>query len=179
MLNDRLSSQFPCYVAADLGAGSGRVVAAQVVKGVLGLHELSRFTTSFAKDPGGRYLCWSIDAIENHLRQGIEKAAGMAPVHSVGVGSWGVDYVLLDAEHHRIGPAIRYRDERTEGMIERVTARMPAAEIYRTTGIQFQQFNTIYQLSALAIQEPKWVNETRYLLMIPDYLHYRLCGALS
>ncbi|MGO9339748.1 MAG: rhamnulokinase [Terracidiphilus sp.] len=179
MRNASLSSQFPCYVAADLGAGSGRVVAAQVVKGLLGLNELSRFTTSFAKHSGSKYLCWNIDAIERYLRQGIARAADMAPVHSVGVDSWGVDYVLLDAEHHRVGPAICYRDARTEGMIERVTARMSAAEIYRRTGIQFQQFNTIYQLSAMAIQEPKWVSDTRHVLMIPDYLHYRLCGALS
>ena len=179
MLNDSLSSQFPCYVAADLGAGSGRVVAAQVVKGLLGLHELSRFTTSFAKESGGAYLCWDIDSIEEHLRQAIAKAADVVPVRSVGVDSWAVDYVLLDAEHHRVGPAICYRDERTEGMIKRVTARMPAAEIYRRTGIQFQPFNSLYQLSAMAIQEPKWVSETRHLLMIPDYIHYRLCGALS
>jgi len=179
MLNNRLSSQLPCYVAADLGAGSGRVVAAQVVKGLLGMHELSRFTTSFAKESGGAYLCWDIDSIEGHLRQGIAKAAEMAPVRSVGVDSWGVDYVLLDAEHHRVGPAICYRDERTEGMIKRVTARMPAAEIYRRTGIQFQPFNSLYQLSAMAIQEPKWVSETRHLLMIPDYIHYRFCGTLS
>jgi rhamnulokinase len=179
MQDSSLSSQYPCYVAADLGASSGRLVAAQVVQGFLRLHEVSRFPTSFAKDPGSKYLCWGIDAIEKHLCQGIAKAADLAPVRSVGVDSWGVDYVLLDAEHHRVGPAICYRDDRTEGMIERVTARMPAAEIYRRTGIQFQPFNTIYQLAAMARQEPEWLRQTRHLLMVPDYLHYRLCGVLS
>ena len=172
-------SQFRSFVAADLGASSGRVIAGQIANGRLRLQEVSRFSTSFAKDSDSGYLCWGIDAIEEHVRQGIEFAATLAPITSVGVDSWGVDYVLLDAELQRIGLAICYRDNRTQGMIERVTARIPAAEIYRRTGIQFQPFNTLYQLAAMAAQEPDWLKETRHLLMIPDYLHYRLSGVLT
>jgi rhamnulokinase len=64
-------------------------------------------------------------------------------------------------------------------MMERVTERISAAEIYRRTGIQFQPYNTLYQLAATAAQEPEWVSKTRHLLMIPDYLHYRLSGVLA
>ncbi len=145
-----LLSHFPSYIAADLGAGSGRVVAGQLVNEQLCLHEVTRFSTSFSEHPGSEYLSWGIVSIEEHVRQGIELAAMLAPVVSVGVDSWGVDYVLLDAELRRVGTAICYRDNRTLGMIGRVTARIPASDIYRRTGIQFQAFNTLYQLAAMA-----------------------------
>jgi rhamnulokinase len=169
----KLSAQYPCFVAADLGASSGRVIAAQVVEGQLRLHEVNRFSTSFARDAASGYLCWGIDAIEAQVRRGIEQAAALAPIRSVGVDSWGVDYVLLDAELRRVGQAVCYRDDRTQGMMERVAANMPAAEIYRRTGIQFMQF------TAMAAQEPEWLGRVRHLLMIPDYLHFRLSGVLS
>jgi len=175
----KLSAQYPCFVAADLGAGSGRVIAAQVVEGKLRLHEVNRFSTSFAKDDESGYLNWGIDAIEEQVRRGIEQAAALAPIRSVGVDSWGVDYVLLNAELQRVGLAVCYRDDRTQGMMEQVAANMPAAEIYRRTGIQFMPFNTLYQLAAMAAQEPEWLGRARHLLMIPDYLHYRLSGVLS
>jgi rhamnulokinase len=169
----------PSYVAVDLGASSGRVIAAQVIDRRLQLFEVSRFSNSQSRYHGRKYQCWRIDAIEEHVRQGIARSGDLAPIRSVGVDSWGVDYVLLDAELRRVGGAISYRDRRTEGVVERVTARIPASEIYRKTGIQFQPFNTLYQLAAMANQEPDWLSKTSHLLMIPDYLHFRLCGALS
>lgn len=168
-----------CYTAVDLGASSGRVIAGQIVDGRLRLHEVSRFQTSFVKDEATGQLCWPIDEIHRQMQKGIESAASLAPIASVGVDSWAVDYVLLDAEGRRIGNAISYRDPRTAGMIERVCARIPAEEIYRRTGIQFQPFNTLYQLAAMAEQQPRELSRASHLLMISDYLHYRLCGALS
>lgn len=175
----KLVAQSPCFVAADLGASSGRVIAAQVVDGLLRLREVNRFSTSFAKDEASSYLCWGLDAIEASVRQGFEQAAVLAPIRSVGVDSWAVDYVLLNAELRRVGQAVCYRDDRTHGMMDRVMAKMPAAEIYRRTGIQFLPFNTLYQLAAMAAQEPEWVSQACHLLMIPDYLHFRLSGILS
>ena len=174
-----LSPTHPCHIAADLGASSGRVVAGQVVDQSLRLLEVSRFPTSFAREPGSKYLSWGIDSIEEHVRLGLAQAAALAPIRSVGVDSWGVDYVLLNADLQRVGEAICYRDNRTRGMVEQVAARVPRNEIYGRTGIQFQPFNTLYQLAAMATQEPAWLSEARHLLMIPDYLHYRLCGALA
>jgi rhamnulokinase len=171
--------QYPCFAAVDLGASSGRVIAAQLRKGTLSLQEVSRFSIAFSKDQNSGYFCWDIDAIEKNVRQGIEEASQLAPIASIGVDSWGVDYVLLDAQLQRVGRAVCYRDSRTQGMIEQVTARMPRAEIYRRTGIQFQPFNTLIQLAAMAMQEPEWVAKTRHLLMIPDYLHFRLCGVIA
>ena len=176
---DCIEKQHPCFIAADLGASSGRVIAAQQSEGSLRLREVSRFSISFAKDQHSGYLCWGIDAIEESVRQGIKDASQLAPIASIGVDSWGVDYVLLDARLQRVGQAVCYRDDRTKGKIEQVTARMPRAEIYRRTGMQFQPFNTFYQLAAMAEQEPEWVSKTRHLLMIPDYLHFRLCGVIA
>ena len=176
---DRIEMQHPSFIAADLGASSGRVIAAQLREGHLHLREVSRFPIAFAKDQHSGYLCWGIDTIEENVRQGIEEASQLAPIASIGVDSWGVDYVLLDAQLRRVGQMICYRDERTTGMIEQVTARMPRDEIYRRTGIQFQPYNTLYQLAAMAAREPEWVARTRHLLMIPDYFHFRLCGVIA
>ena len=178
-IGETLIAQNPCLVAVDLGASNGRVIAGQVIDGRLLLQQVSRFSTAFSQDPNSRYLCWDLDAIELQIRSGIDKAAAMAPLVSVGVDSWGVDFVLLDAQLQSVGKAVCYRDSRTEGMIEQVTKQISAAEIYRCTGIQFQSFNTIYQLAAVAAQEPQWVRDTRHLLMIPDYFHFRLCGVVA
>lgn len=89
MQKDSLSSQLPCYVAADLGAGSERVVAALVVQGFLGLHELSRFSTCFSKALGSGYLCWDIDSIEQYLRS---KGVGIPPSFaSLGIAETDVE----------------------------------------------------------------------------------------
>jgi rhamnulokinase len=176
---ESIEKQHPCFVAADLGASSGRVIAGQLREGFLRLREVSRFSIAFAKDPHSGYLCWGIDAIEDSVRKGIEDASRLAPIASIGVDSWGVDYVLLDAQLRRVGLPVCYRDARTQGKIEQVTARMPRAEIYRRTGIQFQPYNTMFQLAAMATQEPEWVSMTRHLLMIPDYMHFRLCGVMA
>jgi rhamnulokinase len=174
-----LLADSPCFVAVDLGAGSGRVMAGQIAGGRLLLREAHRFANGFAREAESGSLCWGIDAIEAQVRLGIARAAAQAPVASVGVDSWGVDFVLLDEEQRRVGGAVCYRDSRTEGMIERLCQRMPAGEIYRRTGIQFQSFNTICQLAALAEREPELLARARRLLMIPDYLHYRLSGVMA
>ena len=101
------------------------------------------------------------------------------PLASVGVDGWGVDYVLLDADGRRVGQAVCYRDKRTNGVMERLCARLGRDQIYARTGIQFLPFNTLYQLAACAEQEPGWLAQARHLLMIPDYVHYCFCGAMT
>jgi len=165
--------------AVDLGAGSGRVVVAECDGERLSLREALRFETPLGRDLDSGYQCWDLDAIEARVLEGLRAATALAPVQSVGVDTWGVDYVLLDAELRRVGPAVSYRDGRTSGIMEVVFARIPAEEIYRRTGIQFQTFNTLYQLAATARRNPEWLARTRHVLMLPSYLHFRLCGALT
>jgi rhamnulokinase len=165
--------------AVDLGASSGRVAVIDWDGERLALRQARRFDTPLRRDPETGYQCWDLDAMEREIRAGLAAAAALAPIESVGVDGWGVDHVLLDAGHRRVGPAISYRDDRTEGVMERVLARMPRQEIYRRTGIQFQPFNTLYQLAATAARHPDWLGRARHLLMLPDYFHWKLGGAIA
>src|SRR5688572_22464311 len=149
--------------AIDLGASSGRVAVVECDGERLSLREARRFDTPQRRDPETGYQAWDLDGIEREIRAGLTTAAAMARLESVGVDGWGVDYVLLDAERERIGPAVAYRDGRTRGVMEEVFARVPAAEVYRRTGIQFQPFNTLYQLAATARQHPSWLTRARHL----------------
>jgi rhamnulokinase len=84
--------------------------------------------------------------------------------------------VLLDGDSRQAAPAVSYRDPRTQGAMAEALARMSASEIYRRTGIQFQPFNTLYQLVATVAREPAWIARARRLLLLPDYFAFRLCG---
>ena len=161
--------------AIDLGASNGRVVVAETDGERISLRESARFETPLVRDASG-YQCWDLDVIEAQVREGLRSAHAATPVASVGVDSWGVDFVLLDGASERTAPAVSYRDERTRAAMAETLARMPAAEIYRRSGIQFQPFNTLYQLAATAAQEPAWLQRARRLLLVPDYFHFRLCG---
>jgi rhamnulokinase len=165
--------------AIDLGASSGRVAVVDWDGERLTLHEARRFGTPRLRDSETGYECWDVDAIERELRAGLETAAGAGRLDSVGIDGWGVDYVLLDAEQRRIGPAVAYRDERTRGVMARLFEQLPAAEIYRRTGIQFLPFNTLYQLAATAARQPEWLARARHLLLLPDYFHWRLGGVIA
>lgn len=167
------------HLAIDLGAGSCRVALGNIHKGRLHFEIAHRFQTPLQRDPSGRYQCWNIDGILEEIQNAIRASAQQMPIASVGIDSWAVDYVLLDQNLRQVGSAVAYRDRRTAGIMERLCARMPRSEIYRRTGIQFQPFNTLYQLAATRHQEPQWIEQAQHLLMIPDYLHFQLSGALS
>jgi rhamnulokinase len=166
-------------VAVDLGASSGRIAVVGFDGKTLSLREVRRFETPRCRDAATGYQCWDVDGIESEIRAGVRAAAAIAPLASVGVDGWGVDHVLLDAERRPVGPAVSYRDDRTRGMMEAVFAQVPAEEIYRRTGIQFQPFNTLYQLAATARRHPSWLDRARHLVMLPDYFHFRLCGTIA
>jgi rhamnulokinase len=164
--------------AVDLGASSCRVFVAGTDGERIALRETARFETPRVVDASG-YLCWDLDVVEARIRDGLAAAQAAAPLASVGVDSWAVDFVLLDEASRQTAPAVSYRDARTQAAMAEALARMPATEIYRRTGIQFQPFNTLYQLAATAAQEPAWLARARRLLLLPDYFHFRLCGAAA
>ncbi len=165
--------------AVDVGAGSGRVMLATFDGEHIELAEAHRFETPLRTDPATGYDCWDSEAIVREIRVGIDRAEVMAPIDSVGCDTWGVDYVLLDERLRQVGLSVAYRDDRTAGLIDEVTAIMPAAEIYRRTGIHFQPYNTLYQLRATARDQPGWLASARHLLFTPDYLHFRLSGVIA
>ncbi len=165
--------------AIDIGASSGRVMVAELALGKITLVEAHRFETPLLAASGETPLRWDIEAIVAEAERGLGKADSLKALRSVGVDSWGVDYVLLDAAGARLGPAVAYRDHRTDGVMERVLKRVPAMDIYRRTGIQFLPFNTLYQFAACRARTPGLLAQAARILMIPDYVHYRLCGTMA
>jgi rhamnulokinase len=165
--------------AIDLGASSGRVIVAELASGRIALNEVHRFETPvIAADVNG-YLTWDIDAIIEQVNTGVAKADAVAPLASVGADTWGVDYVLVDRDGRPVAPAVAYRDSRTTGMVEEVSRKIPKATIYAKTGIQFMSINTLYQFAACARRTPRWFDNATRMLMIPDYIHYRLSGVMA
>ena len=165
------------YLAVDIGASSGRLILGQRKDDKLTLEEVRRFPNGLHREDG--HLCWDVDALFDEIVTGLKKCAaqGKCPV-SIGIDTWAVDYVLLDGAGKRLGPAVGYRDARTEGMPEKVYARVPEGELYRRTGIQKQDFNTIFQLEWEKERESARLERSSALLLVPDYLNYRLTGRM-
>ena len=168
------------HVAIDLGAGSGRAMLGRLGAGGLALDEVHRF--HYAPAVAGGRLRWSFEAILAGLKDGLRLAQAAAAsrggaLSSVGVDSWGVDYGLLDAGGRLLEDPVCYRDHRTDGAIERVLRKIPREEIFHRTGIQFLQFNTLFQLHEHAREGLP--SGARRLLLIPDLCHHALCGSTS
>ncbi|MEG3127291.1 rhamnulokinase [Pantoea cypripedii] len=167
-------------VAIDLGASSGRVMLAQWTPASqrITLREVRRFANQRVRRAG--YDCWDLDHLEQEIRCGLQQLdeEGIVP-DSIGIDTWGVDLVLLDADGQRVGEAVSYRDARTDGQMAQAISDLGKPAIYQRTGIQFLPFNTLYQLRALHLQQPDWQAQVAHALMIPDYLHYQLTGNMN
>lgn len=166
------------HVAIDLGAGSGRALLGRADDAGLSLREVHRFT--YGPRPSAGRLRWDMAALHDGLTAGLAAARAAARaagqrVSSVGVDAWGVDYGLIDAAGRLVEEPIAYRDPRTDGVMEAVAARVPRAEIFRRTGIQFLPFNTLYQLVA-HVRDGLPADAAGVLLM-PDLCHLFLCGS--
>ena len=163
------------YLAVDIGASSGRHIVGWQENGAVRTEEVYRFPNGVAESDG--HLTWNIGALENHVRAGIGEALKRFPrIESLSVDTWGVDYVLLRGEEPVL-PCYAYRDGRTETAIPQVHEKIPFPDLYRHTGIQFQPFNTIYQLYADKLAGR--LDGVTDFQMIPEYLMYRLCGVKS
>ncbi len=160
------------YLAIDIGASSGRHIVGWREAGALKTEEVYRFPNGVTERGG--HLTWDIDGLTAHVKAGIEKARErFGKIESLSIDTWGVDYVLLKGDE-TVYPVYAYRDGRTEAVMEKVHERMAFSELYRRTGIQFQPFNTIYQL--FADKEAGRLEGVTDFLMIPEYLMYRLTG---
>jgi rhamnulokinase len=168
------------HLAIDLGAGSGRAVLGRVGAGELVLDEVHRFHYPPVTSTGR--VRWPFGAILDGLKEGVAAGQGAAAkrrgaIETVGVDSWAVDYGLLDAGGRLLEDPVCYRDHRTDGAMERVLRKVSRAEIFQRTGIQFLQFNTLFQLY-VHVREGLPAGARR-LLMIPDLCHQALCGSTS
>jgi len=166
------------YLAIDIGASSGRHILGWLEDGSIRLEEVHRFPNGTTEKDG--CLCWDVDALFTEILTGLAKCAesGRIPV-SVGIDTWGVDFVLLDANGNLVGPAVAYRDSRTEGMDAEVSKFITEFELYARTGIQKMVFNSIYQLMALKTRSPHILEQAAALLFMPDYFNYRLSGVMK
>ena len=162
------------YLAVDIGASSGRHLLGWKEDGKIITQELYRFPNGVKEFQG--HLTWDIEALFAHVKHGIDEALKEYEVSSLSVDTWGVDYVLMKG-NEEVLPCYAYRDTRTESVIPEVHKIIPFEELYERTGIQFQTFNTIYQLYADK-KEGRLEGVTDFLMM-PEYLLYKLCGVKS
>ncbi len=164
------------YLAVDIGASSGRHILGSLdAEGHIQLEEVYRFPNG-VKERGG-HLTWDLQELASQIIRGMQRCAEIGKIPaSMGIDTWGVDYVLLDADDKLVGDSYAYRDSRTSGMDSLVFAQVPQEEIYRRTGIQHLIFNTIFQLYADLIQQPENLARARSFLMVPDYLNFLLTG---
>ena len=163
------------YLAIDLGASSGRAVVGSTDGARMRLSEIHRFPTPLVERAGG--LVWDLGALWAEVLGAAQLALRLAPgLRSISVDAWGVDYVPLDADGEPLRDPFAYRDPRTQGRMAEVFARIPAAELYGRTGIQFLEFNTLFQVAADLALEPELVALTQSRLLIADYLLYKLSG---
>ena len=163
------------YLAIDIGASSGRHIVGWQENREIVTREVYRFPNGVTEWDG--HLTWDIATLESHVKAGIDEALKQYPkIESLSIDTWGVDYVLLRGDEPVL-PCYAYRDGRTEAVIPQVHEKMLFAELYRRTGIQFQPFNTLYQLYADKLAGR--LEQATDFLMMPEYLMYRLCGVKS
>ncbi|MBR3764188.1 MAG: rhamnulokinase [Clostridia bacterium] len=163
------------YLAIDIGASSGRHIAAWLEDGRIETREVYRFPNGAEmKDD---HLCWDIEGLEKHVVAGVKAAAdaGLAPDY-IGIDTWGVDFVLLDKENRRVGDAVAYRDSRTDGMDAALETIMPFPFHFGLCGIAKQPFNTVYQMMAVVKEHPEYADAVEDFLMMPEYLSFLLTG---
>ena len=160
------------YLAIDIGASSGRHIAGEIEGGKIKLKEVYRFSNGACESGGS--LVWGAERLFKEVLNGLKAAgqAGLAP-DFVGIDTWAVDYALLNGGEI-VGDIFSYRSPRTAVVTDKVHALFPFEKLYGRTGIQFQPFNTIYQLMCDKISGK--LAKADAFLMLPDYLNFRLTG---
>jgi rhamnulokinase len=173
----------PVYAAAvDLGATSGRVIVGTWAKNKLTLREAHRFPNSFRSV--GAHDYWDIAGLWQEIQTGLRKAAALLPrgakLDSVGVDTWGVDYVLVNDAGRIVFPTHAYRDARTQAGMQKL-ARTPAAleRIYAATGIPNVFYNSSLQLAETVANVPAVTDIATRCLFLPDYFNYLLSGRME
>ena len=164
------------YLAADIGASSGRIFEAVLNDRKIELREIFRFDDYLRYEE--KTYFWDIEKIYGSIISGLKKYFNENAEDglSIGIDTWGVDFVILDGKDRMLGKAVSYRDSRTNGMMEKVFGIMAKEKIYEKTGIQFMEFNTLFQLYALNLKNKELLEKAETFLMIPDYLNYLLTG---
>ena len=163
------------YLAIDIGASSGRHILGCVRDGKIALEEVYRFENSQVRQDG--HDCWDIDRLVDSVKAGIDEAMGKAEIESIGIDTWGVDFVLVDENGDRCSDAVAYRDARTAGADAEIESDVISfADLYKRVGLQKASYNTIYQLWALKKEHPEQLRRAAHFLTVPEYINFRLTG---
>jgi rhamnulokinase len=163
------------FLAFDFGASSGRGIIGSLENNKIQLEEIHRFSNNMTFLHGSYY--WDIFRLYDEIRAGLAscKQKGIVP-ESVAVDTWGVDYALLDEKGNFLGIPYAYRDHRTDTAMDELFQRIPPEKLYQLTGIQFMQFNTVFQLYATVRDKLPALNLAKDLLFMPDIFNYMLSG---
>ncbi|MDG4983905.1 rhamnulokinase [Lactococcus lactis] len=160
------------YIAVDIGASSGRLIHGVIENDKLKLDEIHRFKNGF--NFVNHHERWNIDSLVREIFIGLEKAKAKGITEcSLGIDTWGVDYILLRKDGTKISDPISYRDCRTKSKIEEFQTIFSKEVIYEKTGIQFLELNTLYQLYS---EDKELLSKADKILFIPDYIGYVLTG---
>jgi rhamnulokinase len=164
------------FLAFDLGASSGRAILGTLENGKLELTEVHRFKNQMTRIHGSYY--WNIYSLFDELKTGLKKCINEFNIQpdSIGVDTWGVDYSLVSESGQLVGLPFAYRDHRTDNAIEDFFKVLPKKETYLLSGIQFMQFNTLFQLFASKQEKHSRVNIAESLLFTPDTLNFLFTG---
>src|SRR5687768_4699883 len=167
------------YLAVDLGAESGRTIMGSLDDKQLRLTETHRFGNGPVRLPDG--LHWDVLRLWSEMKAGvaISSAKVEGGLQSIGIDTWGVDFALLDRQGALLSNPFHYRDERTDGMLEEAFRRMPRAEIFANTGIQFMQINTLYQLLAMVVSKSRLFDIAGTFVTVSDLFNYWLSGEIT
>ena len=164
------------YLAVDLGATSGRTILATFDGSKVEMRELTRFKHPMV--PMGGHLYWDLPHLYNEILEGLRKVASEGiQIQSVGIDTWGVDFAFFGKDGQVLGLPHCYRDEYTVGEMDRYfAAKMPSKQVYEKTGIQFMDFNSLFQLSAQRREDSSVLEAADKILFMPDALTYLLTG---
>ena len=167
-------------LAVDLGASSGRVILGTLSESKkLSLEEIYRFPNEGIQVKNE--LHWDVPYLFNEIKNAMTKYVKKygADLNSIGVDTWGVNFILLDKNNRFLGPMYHYRDKRTVGMLEEMFKVVPKEEIFKQTGIQFLELNSSTQLFSMVYNKSPRLPMTKTLIMFPDYINYLLSGVIA
>ncbi|MEM7124896.1 MAG: rhamnulokinase family protein [Chloroflexota bacterium] len=172
------------FLGFDFGAESGRALLGQLDDNQLHLTEVHRFANTPITIPtaAGFNLHWNILQLWSEIKEGLARSAEISQrevggsLASVGIDTWGVDFGLLDRSGALLANPVHYRDDRTDGMMEAAFERLPKADVFAQTGIQFMQFNSLYQLLSLVINQSPLLDVADTFLTVPDLFNFWLTG---
>lgn len=164
-------------LAFDYGASSGRMILSKYKDGKIEIEELHRFDNEPVRI--GKNFYWDFFRLYHEMKVGLKKAAATKlPIRSLAIDTWGVDYGLIDKDGNLIGNPINYRDDRTIGLIEKFDDIIGLKKLYERTGIQFMNFNTLFQLYSDKQMRPDIYEKAERLLFVPELFGYFLTGVM-